>query len=221
MEEGSKSSAAECIAEKYTSNVYSHLNHSTGTVHATVHATSTTHTTTNTNGTANDDGMGVGNIGRKSLPTMPPSNRNNGDRNRVPQPTPGTMPGGDFADDLLPSGIPLPGFAQPDRGGGGSRTGNLMGPNHPSFHPQQGDDYGSGYYEDGSDFITPGGLGMQPRFDPFYPPGVGGFGPGRGRGRGGRGGLGRGRGRGRFGGGDPNPDHMRPPNNFNGGDMFM
>jgi len=124
----------------------------------------------------------------------------------------GMMPGGDFSDDLLPSGLPLPGFANPIRGGNGM-TGNLMGPNHPVFHPSfnsEGDDYnGNG------DFMSPGGLGMQPRFDPYLPPGVGGRGPpgriGRGRGRGGR-----------FSNGNPNPDHERPPNTFGGGDhTFM
>jgi len=122
------------------------------------------------------------------------------------------MPGGDFSSDLLPSGFPTPGFADPRLGDG--ITGNLMGPNHPYFHPTGS--FGDEYNND-SDFVTPGGLGMQPRFDPFYPPGVGGRGPqGRGRGRG-RGGRGRG---GRFSSGDPNPDHQRPPNTF-GGDMFM
>eukprot|EP00557_Chaetoceros_sp_GSL56_P002310 CAMPEP_0176502874 /NCGR_PEP_ID=MMETSP0200_2-20121128/15017_1 /TAXON_ID=947934 /ORGANISM="Chaetoceros sp., Strain GSL56" /LENGTH=545 /DNA_ID=CAMNT_0017902037 /DNA_START=156 /DNA_END=1793 /DNA_ORIENTATION=+ len=146
--------------------------------------------------------------------------------------------GGDFPDDLIPSGIPLPGFADPHplRIGGnnsddGGRIGNLMGPNHPMFRPphfgrdnDNDDEYGQG----GNDFILPGGLGMQPRFDPYYPPGVVGGGTGRfpypgryGRGRGGRG-----RGGGRFyGGGDPDPDHQRPPNTFGNGNgdgsMFM
>ncbi|GFH61116.1 hypothetical protein CTEN210_17592 [Chaetoceros tenuissimus] len=122
---------------------------------------------------------------------------------------------GDFSNDLLPSGIPDAGFADPLRQGNNPvPSGNLMGPNHPAFHRQ----FYSEDNNDGSpDFMTPGGVGMQPRFDPYYPPGVGGRGlqPGRGRGRG-RGGPGR------FnGGGDPNPDHLRPPNNFGGGDMFM
>lgn len=151
---------------------------------------------------------------------------------------------GDFPDDLLPSGIPVPGFADPLRiggnrnGNGNGTTGNLMGPNHPMFrspHFDRNDDDGVGndYYDehDNNDFILPCGLGMQPRFDPYYPPGLGGgrfpmpgrYGRARGRGRGRRGG-------GRYyGGGDPNPDHQRPPNTFgnngNGGggndSMFM
>ena len=128
----------------------------------------------------------------------------------------GIIPGGDFSDDLLPSGLPLPGFANPITGGNGM-TGNLMGPNHPAFHRQfnnEDDDY----TDDSAGFMPPGGLGMQPRFDPYYPPGVGG------RGMPGRAGRGRGRGRGgRFSAGDPNPDHLRPPNSFGGGgdNMFM
>jgi hypothetical protein len=136
--------------------------------------------------------------------------------------------GGEFPDDLLPSGIPVPGFADPLRIGsnGNGMRGNLMGPNHPMFRSphfgrNEDDGYGGGNDycdEHGNDFITPGGLGMQPRFDPYYPPGIGGgrfpmpggrFGRGRGRGR---------RGGGRYyGGGDPNPDHQRPPNTFGNG----
>ena len=126
------------------------------------------------------------------------------------------IPGGDFSDDLLPSGLPLPGFSNPMREDNGM-TGNLMGPNHPAFHPQfNNEDDG---YNGNGDFMPPGGLGMQPRFDLYLPPGVGGRGmPGR---------IGRGRGRGRRGGrfpsGDPNPDHQRLPNTFGGGgdNMFM
>lgn len=100
---------------------------------------------------------------------------------------------GDFAGDLHPPGIG-------DFMGNG---GNLMGPNHPMFGR------GGGIGPAGG-----GGYGMRPRFDPFGPPGgpqdppnpdipppptrrppPGGF-------------------------GDPNPDHLRPPNNLNN-NMFM
>jgi hypothetical protein len=96
---------------------------------------------------------------------------------------------GDFAGDLYPAGN---GDFLGDRG-------NLLGPNHPMFGGQGG---------------LGGGLGMRPRFDPFGPPG----GPqdpnnlqpplGPRRPRPPPGGL-----------GDPNPDHLRPPNNLNN-DMF-
>ena len=73
--------------------------------------------------------------------------------------------------------------------------GNLMGPNHPSF-------MGGGH---------PGVMGgagtMQPRFDPMHPPGVLDIdihgNPRRGR---------------QSRSGEPNPDHLPPPNSF--GDMF-
>ena len=97
---------------------------------------------------------------------------------------------GDFAGDLQPPGI------GDFMGHGG---GNLMGPNHPMF---------------GRDSLTGAGHGMRPRFDPFGPPGgpqdvtpndlkvpsrtrppPGGF-------------------------GEPNPDHLRPPNNLTN-NMFM
>lgn len=119
--------------------------------------------------------------------------------------------GGDFSDDLLPTGFPRPNFAEPRPGSGEGITGNLMGPNHPAFrhpfHPDSQDDV-----DDNNGFLLPGGLGMQPRFDPVYPPGVGSRGRNRGRGRG--------RGSGRFSLGDPNPDHQRPPNDFNN-NQFM
>lgn len=197
VKEGLASCAAECIAEKY--NSYSNLN---------VRITdSTTRSSLGKVRIAQPD----------SLPTAPnlPSRRD-GSGLLIPGQSsqPGRIPRGDFPDDLLPSGVPLPGFAQPYLGGPGGMSGNLMGPNHPAFHGHPPDD---GYVDDGSDFTTPGGLRMQPRYDPYYPPGVGGF-PGRGRGRGR---FDPGRGRGRFGSGDPNPDHLKPPNNLNGRDMFM
>ena len=88
---------------------------------------------------------------------------------------------------------PFPGLIDPFPGSGlyPRGDGNLMGPNHPFFDPN------------GSQGILP-----QPRFDPFLPPtgphgpNVGPFG-------------GRGRGRGRPAPGEPNPDHLRPPNDFN------
>jgi hypothetical protein len=135
-------------------------------------------------------------------------------------------PGGDFANDLLPSGVPSPGFADPRYGVGGPGTtgsGNLMGMNHPIFQ-RNNDDYNPNPGGVGN-FPGVGGLGMQPRFDPYHPPGVGGgrfgVGGGRGNGRGrGRGGRGRGRGSTDYSG-DPNPDHERPPNTFGTNDMFM
>lgn len=122
---------------------------------------------------------------------------------------------GDFSGDLLPSGIPAPGFANPRLGGSG---GNLMGINDPYFQGNFDDFSGV----DGNSAFPPlGGLNMQPRFDPYYPPGVN---PGRGRfngrGRGGRGMRGGGGRGGRDFSGDPNPDHERPPNTF-GHNMFM
>lgn len=117
---------------------------------------------------------------------------------------------GDFSDDLLPTGFPTPGFADPRLGPRGGMTGNLMGPNHPAFHRQFGPNNGDDDTTNDDDMILPGGLGMRPRFDPVYPPGV--RGRGRGRGRGGRGNNGR------FG--DPDPDHQRPPNSF-GDNMFL
>jgi len=136
-------------------------------------------------------------------------------------------PGGDFGGDLAPGGI-----LDPSRGrlGQEDNRGSLMGPNHPAFRgPGFGGDDGFGGGDGGGygmeDPRMPhiGGTGMAPRFDPYYPPGVGPDlgrgGGGRGMGRGGRGGRGRGR-RPPPSGGDPNPDHLRPPNSFNG-DMFM
>jgi hypothetical protein len=135
-------------------------------------------------------------------------------------------PRGDFADDLLPAGLQDPRFAPaPGRGHGGRMGGNLMGPNHPIF---SGDPTMIGPV--GIHGPPIGGPGtMQPRFDPFYPPGIDG---------GGNGDL-------PFGAGppdplrhpvnknmnrmnrpslrgEPNPDHLPPPNSLGGGDhMFM
>lgn len=107
---------------------------------------------------------------------------------------------GDFADDLVPGGVtgPLFGRTGPNMGG------NVMGPNHPIFA-------GGGMSGVGPN----SGYGMRPRFDPYGPPGgptdpdpevpdpritrphI----PG--------------------GTGNPNPDHLRPPNNLNNNNMFM
>jgi len=120
---------------------------------------------------------------------------------------------GDFDADLRPGN--LPGFAPPSQGG------NQVGPNHPMFDRSFGEDHNDdnlGYGTGGSGFNIPGvggGIEMRPRFDPFGPPG----GPQEVRfpGRGGRLGAGRGRG-GRSGRcppggvGNPNNDHIRPPN---------
>jgi len=84
--------------------------------------------------------------------------RNNPDYALIPTPV---GVGGDFSSDLLPCGgmgsNPLggAGFAPPGVHGS---TGNIMGPNHPFFGRV------------GVGGSIPGG-GMQPRFDPFGPPG--------------------------------------------------
>jgi PI31 proteasome regulator N-terminal len=114
---------------------------------------------------------------------------------------PGILPqrvGGDFSGDLTPAGIVDP-RCLPD---GGLMGGNLMGPNHPLF---QG---GPGGIRGGIPLGGPGS--MQPRFDPIYPDVID-F-PGGGQAPAGR--LHRPRPL-----GDPNPDHLRPPNSFNG-NMF-
>lgn len=151
-------------------------------------------------------------------------------------PTRGILPGGDFAGDLAPGGIVEPRLGGVRPGNLPDGGGSLMGPNHPSFRGGAYD-----YYDDDDDLFPGGppgvggggiprigGTNMQPRFDPYLPPGVappGGV-PGGGRGIGGRGmgrgGRGRGRGRGRVprSGGDPNPDHQMPPSDL-GGNMFM
>lgn len=106
---------------------------------------------------------------------------------------------GDFAGDLAPAGLRDPVFPS---AGDGRMGGNLMGPNHPMF---QGG---------GGGMVGPGGLplggpgSMQPRFDPIYPEGIdfpnGGGQPGRRSNRPSR-------------SGEPNPDHLPPPNAFGGG----
>jgi len=106
---------------------------------------------------------------------------------------------GHFAGDLAPAGL-----LDPLRIGGGHVGGNLMGPNHPHFtggnHPHFTGGMGPGF---------PNGPGsMQPRFDPVHPPcldiGVDGQ-PRRNR---------------PSRSGEPNPDHLRPPNSFAGDNMF-
>lgn len=122
-------------------------------------------------------------------------------------------PRGDFADDLLPSGLQDPRFG---RVGGGSRmvgSGNLMGPNHPMFSLEGNSGFPGGNFGRGG----PGT--MQPRFDPLMPPGIADDCdlppmPGALGGRGNRlGGDRRAR-------GEPNPDHLPPPNSL-GNNMFM
>jgi PI31 proteasome regulator N-terminal len=112
------------------------------------------------------------------------------------------FPGGDFADDLLPAGLQDPRFMRGGRGQG--MGGNLMGPNHPMF---SGDGFGGGL--DGPPIGGPGS--MQPRFDPFYPPVID---DGQSAGRDRRQRPSR--------TGEPNPDHLPPPNSLGGGDnMFL
>jgi hypothetical protein len=103
---------------------------------------------------------------------------------------------GDFSGDLMPGGITGPNFGRIDPSQGGS----LMGPNHPVFNGGIGG-------------VGPNsGFGMRPRFDPFGPPG-GPTDPEQG--------VPDGQQRRRPGGsGNPNPDHLRPPNNLNN-NMFM
>ncbi|KAL3928144.1 MAG: hypothetical protein SGBAC_012773 [Bacillariaceae sp.] len=110
---------------------------------------------------------------------------------------------GHFADDLTPAGL-----RDPLRMGNGRMGGNLMGPNHPRFMG------GGGSGMVGGPGMGPGMIGgpgtMQPRFDPVLPPGavdIGVDGQPR-RNRPSR-------------SGEPNPDHLRPPNSFAGDSMFM
>eukprot|EP00559_Dactyliosolen_fragilissimus_P006882 CAMPEP_0184870922 /NCGR_PEP_ID=MMETSP0580-20130426/39241_1 /TAXON_ID=1118495 /ORGANISM="Dactyliosolen fragilissimus" /LENGTH=331 /DNA_ID=CAMNT_0027373299 /DNA_START=21 /DNA_END=1016 /DNA_ORIENTATION=+ len=140
--------------------------------------------------------------------------------------------GGDFADDLLPhnpqllidpNSFPSHDITRP------TTNGNLMGPSHPAFRQfdDQDDDLDGSFNGTIPPFGIPlprgGGVGMTPRFDPIYPPGIA-DNVNRG-GRGGRGRRGTGRGRGwmpnrPIQGGDPNPDHARPPSDLNN-HMFM
>jgi hypothetical protein len=112
---------------------------------------------------------------------------------------------GDFADDLTPGGLgdPLRHYGP----GPGRMGGNMMGPNHPMFT--------GGPHMGGAPHM--GGPGsMQPRFDPFLPPGVDpdGFDPDP------RTQPPQQQQRRRRHPGEPNPDHLQPPNAFGGGDMF-
>ena len=123
---------------------------------------------------------------------------------------------GDFAGDLLPapsSGLQDPRFA--GRVGGGRMGGNLMGPNHPMFSPGSVGVGGHGQFP-GMGGIPIGGPGtMQPRFDPLLPPGIGGgndFPPAPGS-------LAAANRR-RTVPGEPDPDHLPPPNSL-GNNMFM
>lgn len=127
---------------------------------------------------------------------------------------------GHFDSDLLPVGI-----------GGRNNDpivpsmGNLMGPNHPMFHRRDpmyhdDDDDGSNHlFPPGHGGINPpsfglphpglGNLEMQPRFDPYGPPGLGVGPPGKSN---------KNKKGSRFGG-RPNNDHQRPPSEYD--DMFM
>jgi len=107
----------------------------------------------------------------------------------------------DFASDLTPPSLRIPPMHQPL--GNPVSTGNLMGPDHPMF---QNDPFDMN--------IRPDFGGMQPRFDPYGPP-VPSIYP--------RGSRGRGRGRvpHNIPGGDPNPDHLRPPSDFDPSDLYM
>ena len=125
-----------------------------------------------------------------SVPAAAAAARHRNDPLRYPR-----LPGGDFADDLLPSGLRDPRFGMgpgiPGMGGG-----NLMGPNHPAF---RGNPPGS--------LPMQGGPGsMQPRFDPIVPPCLNNNEQDPLRRRGAK--------------GEPNPDHLPPPNSL-GNNMFM
>jgi hypothetical protein len=112
---------------------------------------------------------------------------------------------GDFMGDLAPAGLMDPRVPS----AGGRMGGNLLGPNHPMF---QGGGMGMGGPGFGPGGLPLGGPGsMQPRFDPIYPEGIdfpngpNGGGPpgqpGRRLSRPSR-------------SGEPNPDHLPPPNSF-------
>jgi hypothetical protein len=115
-------------------------------------------------------------------------------------------PAGHFAGDLAPAGLRDPRFAGLSDGRMG---GNLMGPNHPMFSSQGGPTTSGMHPHHGGPPFLGGPGSMQPRFDPFYPPGVNPDDlpapPGRNRPS--------------RTTGEPNPDHLPPPNSF-GGDMF-
>mmetsp|Transcript_17646 Transcript_17646/g.36288 ORF Transcript_17646/g.36288 Transcript_17646/m.36288 type:complete len:512 (+) Transcript_17646:172-1707(+) len=98
--------------------------------------------------------------------------------------------------------------------GQGGAGGSLMGPDHPFFGPNGGRFPGGA--QGGIPFGGPGT--MQPRFDPIVPPGIGGGntyprpgGPGTDRGR---------NPKNRHYPGEPDPDHLPPPNSL-GNNMFM
>lgn len=137
---------------------------------------------------------------------------------RNPRPSPLGMeypvPHGDFAGDLLPASLQDPRFGRVGGYVGGS--GNLMGPGHPMF--SQG---GGSHYPPGG-FASGGSGTMQPRYDPIVPPGIGGNGelpdPSGGRRLGS--GIKNNNRRGRVPG-EPNPDHLPPPNAFGDSNMFM
>ena len=162
-----------------------------------------------------------------SQPVVPPSMGGNyrmpDVAGRVPstfaETIPGIFPqrvGGDFSGDLTPAGILNPQVLLPYGGytggnpmgpnyppDGGYMGGNLMGPNHPLFQGGRGGLRGG---------IPLGGPGsMQPRYDPIYPDVIVDV-PGGGPGPTNR--LHRPR-----PSGEPNPDHLPPPNSF-GGNMF-
>lgn len=127
--------------------------------------------------------------------------------------------GGDFPDDLLPasSGLQDPRFGR--AGGRMSGSGNLMGPNHPIFSQGGGHDSMLPVGGPGGGFAFGGPGTMQPRYDPIVPPGIGGSdnipqpAPSRlpNSNKNNR--------RSRIPG-EPNPDHLPPPNSL-GDNMFM
>lgn len=165
-----------------------------------------------------------------------PNRRLEGDRavapewkeGRVPstfdQAFPGRNPiySGDFAGDILPAaGLHDPRFHTGRGNSEGQRMGgNLMGPNHPMFTPGGG---GHGQMIGGGGVAFGGPGTMQPRFDPVYPPGVLDddhlrHGPAGGRRL-------HNKKPSRSTTGEPNPDHLPPPNslggNGNNNHMFM
>ena len=139
------------------------------------------------------------------LPMRPLVHRAPDDRDRsVPTTLDDAFPGlqarnhpGDFAGDLAPGGLSGPGFGGTSPG----QTGNLMGANHPAFF--------------GGMAPPQPGLGMRPRFDPIGPPGGPMDPPNNDNNK-----TQVPPGKARNIPGEPNPDHLRPPNNFSN-NMFM
>jgi hypothetical protein len=171
-------------------------------LHRTAVTTTTTTTTSTTNSTSTTSTSTTAHQVRPATATAQgtttkPSWPHEGVPSTLHQAFPVAVSGrGHFAGDLVPAGLVDPSFFV---GNDGRMVGNLMGPNHPQFMP--------GRMGGGPGMI--GGPGtMQPRFDPVLPPGLVNIDgqPAR---------------RNRRTPGEPNPDHLPPPNSFGGDNMFM